>query len=269
MRILILSIFLMLPGMAWGQAGVSQCFAIAGDPPQPRVIRAKYSDPLDIAQVRISYVDHAMFLIQGGGASAATDYTGFLGMVDFVPDIVTMNNAHETHWTSLPDARIPHILRGWPQGPQPALHWIKVDDMVVRNVTSDTRSPFGGPVRRHGNSIFIFEVAGLCIAHLGHLHHDLTDEQYALMGHMDVVMVPVDGGATLPHATVINIMKRLQAKVVIPMHWFSIGGRELFLDALADDFAIDRTDASAITLSARTLPKTPTVMVMRSEFLRD
>jgi hypothetical protein len=24
-----------------------------------------------------------------------------------------------------------------------------------------------------GNSVFIFEVAGLCIGHLGHLHHEL------------------------------------------------------------------------------------------------
>ena len=35
------------------------------------------------------------------------------GLVDLVPDVVTMNNAHETHWTALPDPAIPHVLRGW------------------------------------------------------------------------------------------------------------------------------------------------------------
>ncbi len=252
-------------GTIWRQPVLCDCTR-----PQPGTgFRANYSDPLPAANVRISYIDHAMFLIQGGGASAATDYTGFLGMVDFVPDIVTMNNAHESHWTSFVDPRIAHVLAGWPNGSDPRLHWVKVGDMVVRNVTSDTRSPFGGPIRAHGNSIFIFEVAGLCIAHLGHLHHELTPEQYALLGHMDVVMVPVDGGATLPHGAVINIIKRLQAAVIIPMHWFTVAGRDMFLDALEGDFAIDRSGLTQITLSARTLPKTPTVMVMKSDYLRD
>jgi L-ascorbate metabolism protein UlaG (beta-lactamase superfamily) len=42
---------------------------------------------------------------------------------------------------------------------------------------------------RHGNSIFIFEVANLCIAHLGHLpyaHAAAAQE----IGRVDVVLVP-------------------------------------------------------------------------------
>jgi hypothetical protein len=41
--------------------------------------------------VRISYIDHSMFLIQTpGGLSVATDYNGFIGPTDFTPDVVTM-----------------------------------------------------------------------------------------------------------------------------------------------------------------------------------
>ncbi len=64
--------------------------------------------------------------------------------------------------------------------------------MLVRNVSTDIRSQFGGTEDR-GNSIFVFEVAGLCIGHLGHLHHEPNDAQYAALGRLDVVMAPVDG----------------------------------------------------------------------------
>ena len=38
---------------------------------------------------------------------------GYLGIGDVVPDVVTMNHAHGTHWTADPDPRIPHVLQGW------------------------------------------------------------------------------------------------------------------------------------------------------------
>lgn len=50
------------------------------------------------------------------------DYTGFLDNEDHIPTVVTMNNAHGTHFTSNPDPRIPHVLRGWADGNLPADH---------------------------------------------------------------------------------------------------------------------------------------------------
>ena len=45
----------------------------------------------------------------------------------------------------------------------------------------------------YGNSIFVFESAGLCIAHLSHLHHLLEPADIDTLGRIDIVMVPVDG----------------------------------------------------------------------------
>ena len=64
---------------------------------------------------------------------------GYLGTQDLVPDVVTMNNAHHTHWTATPDPRIPHVLAGWPEGRGPAEHRLDLGAMLVRNVTTDTR----------------------------------------------------------------------------------------------------------------------------------
>ena len=57
--------------------------------------------------------------------------------------------------------------------------------MLVRNVTTDIRGGFSGSRIEDNNSIFVFEVAGLCIGHLGHLHHEPSDETYAAIGRLD------------------------------------------------------------------------------------
>ena len=269
-----LLVCLFLASVVHAQAqGWSHCIAVAGHSAPnivpERIFKALDTDALREDEVRISYIAHAMFLIEGGGATAVTDYTGFLGSRDLVPDIVTMNNAHNTHWTANPDPRIPHVLQGWPTADGPAQWWIKQDGMVVRNVTSDTRSAWGGGRRPNANSIFVFEVAGLCIGHLGHLHQELTDEQYARIGRLDVVMAPVDGGMTLDHGTMIRVLERLQARVIIPMHWFTDFGLRAFLTALDGTFAVDRRDAPSLRLSLFDLPPEPTVMVMRPSYLRD
>jgi L-ascorbate metabolism protein UlaG (beta-lactamase superfamily) len=68
-------------------------------------------------------------------------------------------------------------------------------DLHIRNVPTNVRE-FGG-ARMNGNSIFVFEVADLCIAHLGHLHHTLTDVHLGELGQIDVLLVPADGSYTM------------------------------------------------------------------------
>jgi L-ascorbate metabolism protein UlaG (beta-lactamase superfamily) len=251
----------------------SHCIAIADAAPGIEYLhKASFRvPPEDEFTVRISYIDHAMFLIQtAGGLSAATDYTGFLGPVDFVPDVVTMNNAHSTHWTGAPDPRIPHVLQGWDDFGGAAEHSLDLGEMYVRNVPTDVRSGFGDRVRENGNSIFVFEAAGLCIGHLGHLHHEPDDAQYAALGRLDVVMAAVDGGITLDLPSMIRVLDRLRSSVVIPMHWFGPGSLERFVAGMqAEGFLVERDLGSSIEVSLRTLPSQPTVMVLQPRFLAD
>ena len=46
------------------------------------------------------------------------------------------------------------------------------------------------------DTVFIFEVGGVRIAHLGDLGHVLNDEQLAAIGAVDVLLVPVGGTFT-------------------------------------------------------------------------
>jgi len=243
---------------------LSHCIAIADATPGVEFIhKAGFRDPVPDFSARISYVAHSMFLIQTpGGLSAITDYNGWHGNVDFIPDVVTMNHAHSSHWTAVPDPAIPHALNGWSDTfGEPAEHYLDLGEMLIRNVPTDIRSM--GGVEENGNSIFIFEVDGLCIGHLGHLHHEPNEAQYAALGRVDVLMAPVDGGMTLDLPTMIRVVERLKSSVVLPMHWFSGTSLRWFLDGVSDAFEIVDDGRSELTVSLRDLPSRPTVIVLQ------
>lgn len=248
----------------------SHCIAIARSAPGLEYVsKAAWTDPVPDHSVRLHYIAHASFLLQApDGLSAVTDFTGFLGNTSFLPDVVTMNHAHTTHWTAYPDPAIPHVLRGWGEAfGEGAAHHVDLGGMLIRNVPTDIRAPSGG-VEKAGNSIFIFEAAGLCIGHLGHLHHVPSDEQFAAIGRLDVVMAPVDGGYTLPLPEMIAVLRRLKSRIVLPMHWFADGSLERFLAGMEGDFEVLPVPGSEITVSLRNLPDAPTIMVLRPSWLR-
>lgn len=270
-RIILALLFAILPLVAAAQdRRPSHCIALAqSNPALHYVHRAAYGDPLPDNTVRLSYVDHSTFLLETpGGLSAATDFTGFLGVGARLPDVVTMNNAHSSHWTAFPDAAIPHVLQGWAQDGTLADHHLDLGEMLVRNVPTDTRGQFDTGARIGGNSIFVFEVAGLCIGHLGHLHHEPDAAQYAALGRLDVVMAPVDGGMTLDLPSMLNVIDRLRSSIVIPMHWFSEFSLQQFLDGVPPSFDKQRSGRSDVEVSLRSLPSRPTVLVLEPTFLR-
>ncbi|HEY7246762.1 MAG TPA: MBL fold metallo-hydrolase, partial [Xanthobacteraceae bacterium] len=78
---------------------------------KPRVLPAALKTALDPDQVRITYVGHATFLIESPQlVRIATDYNDYV-RPPVLPDIITMNHAHSTHYTDHPDPAIQHVLR--------------------------------------------------------------------------------------------------------------------------------------------------------------
>lgn len=267
--ILLAALTLALP-LAAQERKPSHCFAIADASPELQLVQpaAFPAPPEDEFSVRLSYIGHSMYLLQSsGGLNVVTDYVGFIGGDNPLPDVVTMNIAHSSHWTPAPHPDIGHVLRGWktPDG-APADYWLDLGEMLIRNVTTDIRSGFGER-SEDNNSIFVFEVAGLCIGHLGHLHHEPSEETYAAIGRLDVVMAAVDGGYTVDLATMTRIIQRLRSSIVLPMHWFSGASLESFLDGISGDFAIKRMNESNLEISLRTLPSRPTIYVLQPRYL--
>ncbi|MDJ0614495.1 MAG: MBL fold metallo-hydrolase [Rhizobiaceae bacterium] len=215
-------------------------------------------------EVSITYVGHSTFRIETpAGLTIATDFAGFAGR-NIIPTIVTMNHAHGTHFTIAPDQRIKHVFRGWGLDGKPAKYYQLIDDTLVRNVTTDINNQWAG-YEPDGNSIFIFEVAGLCIGHLGHLHQLPTDNHYAQIGRLDVLMVPVDGGYTMNVNEMSNVVKRVNASLILPMHWFGSFSLGRFIEEIKSGFAVTNNASSNMIVSLNSLPAQPTVVVMPPE----
>jgi L-ascorbate metabolism protein UlaG (beta-lactamase superfamily) len=215
-------------------------------------------------QVRLTYIGHATFLIETPQlVRIATDYNGYV-KPPVIPDIVTMNHAHMTHYTDNPEPEIKHVLRGWsPDFGKPARVDLQYKDVRVRNVPTNIRSYYGSAeTERHGNSIFIFEVANLCIAHLGHLHHTLTQQQLNEIGRVDIVLVPVDGSYTLDLEGMVEVLHALKARVMIPMHFFSPWTLDRFLSRVRQEWDVETREVPSVVFSKATLPEKPKVLVL-------
>lgn len=269
---LIIALFLLMASavFAAGQARTpSHCIALAEDISGAAYLhRASYDVDVAPETVRIHYIAHASFLIRtAGGLNMVTDFTGFLGNAPMIPDVVTMNHAHETHWTAFPDPAIPHVLEGWGAFGEGIDHRLDLGEVLVRNVSTNIRSQWTGN-ETDGNSIFVFEVAGLCIGHLGHLHHEPNAEQYAAIGRLDVVMAAVDGGASLDLPTMMRVIGRLRSSIVIPMHWHGDFTLDAFLAGMRGQFQVVDVAGPALDVSLDRLPSRPTIMVLRPAWLR-
>jgi L-ascorbate metabolism protein UlaG (beta-lactamase superfamily) len=259
---LILAMALVLlahPAQAAAQ-GADRCFAVS-QRPSPVVPAAVHRAALAAQEVRLTFVGHATWLIESaGGIRIATDYNDYL-RPSVVPEIATMNRAHSTHYSMAPDPGIKHVLRGWNPDGGHVSHDVTLADVRVRNVPTNIRDWAGGHIP-YGNSIFIFEIAGMCIGHLGHLHHTLTDRQLAQIGQLDVVMVAVDGGYTMDIAGVVETLKTLRARLILPMHYFNLYNLNRFLDQVRTEFPVEMAKGPSMVISQATLPGEPKVLVL-------
>ena len=229
---------------------------VAGN--RPRVMPAALTQD----QARLTYIGHSTFLIESAKlVRIATDYNDYV-KPPLLPDIVTMNRAHTTHYTDHPDPGIKHVLRGWRDDGKPTGYDVQYQDVHIRSVATNIRDWGGGGTIRHGNSIFIFEIGTLCIAHLGHLHHTLTQQQLNEIGRVDVVLVPVDGSYTLDLEGMIEVLVSLKAPLMIPMHYFSMHTLNRFLERVRQDYTVEMSDIPSVVVSRATLPTSPKFLVL-------
>jgi L-ascorbate metabolism protein UlaG (beta-lactamase superfamily) len=249
-RLLAALLLLLTPRLA-----MAACAPVASG--VPRVWLTAAEDPT----VTITFLGHASFLIETpDNVRAITDYSGVY-TTNPPPDLVTMNHAHSSHYTLHPDPRIGIVLHGWQEGPKPPAYDVTLRDLRVTNLPTNIREWDGG-TEINGNSIFIFETSGLCIAHLGHLHHLLEPADLDALGHIDVLMIGVDGSFTIGQADARTVIEAIHPRIVLPMHYFTQDNLARFLDMMRDTHTIDIRRDPTIEVSRLTLPDKPTVIAL-------
>jgi L-ascorbate metabolism protein UlaG (beta-lactamase superfamily) len=262
MMVAALAAMIALPIAQSGAAENERCPRLVSDSrPRPMLASLRLA-AVEEGEVRLTFIGHSTFLIESpAGVRIATDYNDYV-RAPVVPDIASMNRAHSTHYSTNPDPGIKHLLRGWGrEGEAPTRHDLKYEDVWVRNVPTNIRDWSGGTLY-YGNSIFVFEVSGLCIAHLGHLHHTLTPAHLDELGRIDVVLVPVDGTYTLGVEGMVEVLQQINPRLMIPMHIFGTSTLERFLDQIRKVYPVEFSETPSIRLSRASLPAQAKMLVL-------
>lgn len=179
---------------------------------------------------------------------------------DLSASAVLVSHGHFDHSNVTAVSGDPRILRQAGQ--------VDVGELRLRSVETyhDNLRGFD----RGGNLVWVVEVDGLSIAHLGDLGHTFTPVQLEQLQGIDVCFVPVGGTYTLDAASAKTVIEQLGAVLVIPIHYRTSG---LALDVplapvddfLADQPRVERPSSPTVEVTADSLPRETTIMVLPFE----
>ena len=181
--------------------------------------------------IEIKWFGHAFFQVtSSSGAKMITDPFGLMGypMPEVWPHIVTIGRESGNHNNAgLPKGN-PLILRGLKPGTE---DWNEISltfrDVLIYNVPIHQR---GVPGYLKGSG-FVFEMDGLCVFHTGDVGEPFNEDQLQLIGHVDIVLLPIGGSYTMGPENAKKVIEQLKPKIAVPMHYYNnIGLLERFID---------------------------------------
>jgi len=211
--------------------------------------------------MKIKWLGHACFVITSDtGIKIITDpyVTGgdlSYGEIEESADVVTVSHNHGDHNNVSAVRGNPGVVRG------------TAELKGIRFKGIPTYHDDVGGKSRGGNTILCFEVDGIRVCHLGDLGHQLSAQQLAELGKVDILLIPVGGFFTIDAKVASQVCNQLAPKVVIPMHYktnkceFPIAGVDEFLRGKKD---ASQLDASEVEFKQGELPASTQIIVLKS-----
>ncbi len=207
----------------------------------------------------------ALFRIKGKNASVVLDpydpdFTGLKLPKELTADVVLVSHEHKDHSN---DKAATSPAGVFPMSfTRPGEY--EVAGVVVTGIDSFHDNSQGS--ERGKNTIFHLMMDGLNIVHLGDLGQaELTEDQLAKIGAVDILLVPVGSVYTIDAKTAANIVAQLEPRVIIPMHYkidglkFELEGVEGFLKEMGAE-GVEALPKLSITKDK--LPEEPQVIVL-------
>jgi L-ascorbate metabolism protein UlaG (beta-lactamase superfamily) len=162
--------------------------------------------------VDISWLGHSCFSIKGSHATIITDpYPPSLGYSLGKPTatIVTVSHQHQGHSYVQGIDGQPYVVAG------PGEY--EISGVLIIGVATFHDQERGKKLGK--NTVYVMEVDEVSVCHLGDLGHTLTVEQIEEIDPVDVLLLPVGGVSTINAAVAAEVVRQLEPKVVIPMHY--------------------------------------------------
>lgn len=206
----------------------------------------------------INWLGHSCFQLKGKQASIITDpFPPDLGYALGKPaaDIVTVSHQHHSHCYDKGIGGDPRVIAG------PGEYEIK--GVLIIGIASFHDADEGKIKGK--NTIYLIELDGITVCHLGDLGHVLTTEQVEEVDDVDVLLLPVGGGSTLNAATAAEVIRQIEPKVVIPMHYKTpVIKRELApVDNFLKEMGIERpTSQPKLSFNPSSLPPSTQVFLL-------
>jgi L-ascorbate metabolism protein UlaG (beta-lactamase superfamily) len=171
----------------------------------------------------VTWLGHGCFRLRGRSAAVVTDpYPPSIGLKlqRLDGDLVTVSHEHENHnYTQV--MRDAYEIRG------PGEY--EVAGVSVIGVPTFHDAEKGA---KHGrNTVYLIEIDDVRVCHLGDLGHRLDDAEAEAISSPDVLLVPVGGNTAINAAQAAEVVRQLEPRFVVPMH-YAIPGLKLQLDTL-------------------------------------
>jgi len=208
--------------------------------------------------VDITWLGLSCFRIRGSQAVIITDpFPPGLGYTlgKQTADIVTVSHQHPSHSYDQGIGSEHRLVKG------PGEY--EISGVLILGVSTYHDSVKGQS--RGKNTIYLMEIDGVNVLHLGDLGHALNDEQAEEIGNVDILLLPVGGVNTINAAMAAEVIRKLEPKVVVPMHYKTEKGSpdlepvENFLKEMGKTLVEPRPK---LTISRNSLPLTTEVVVL-------
>ena len=217
--------------------------------------------------MKITWLGHSSFLVESkDGTRIVTDpfeagsYDGAVGYspIDTHADVVTVSHEHADHNAVDTVSGAPEIVR------DPSKRTVKgIPIWGIAAFHDESKGQERGRI-----NIYVMEVDGVKVGHLGDLGHILSEEEVAAIGPVDVLLTPVGGYYTIGPEEAKRTAEALGAKIIIPMHYktdvlgFPIQPVDDFLKLME---RVEKLDSTTVEIDASDLEDTAKVVVLDYE----
>ncbi len=170
-------------------------------------------------------------------------------------DIVTVSHQHPSHSYTQGVGGSPKLVTG------PGEYEIR-GVLIIGILTFHDDE---GGKKMGKNTVYLMEIDGMTLCHLGDLGHALTAEQVEEIGDVDVLLLPVGGVSTISAPMAAGVIRQIEPKVVIPMHYKTPAlNRELgTVDIFLKEMGIERIASQPkLTLTSSSLPISTQVFLL-------
>ena len=170
----------------------------------------------------MTWLGHGCFRLRGRAATVVTDpYPPSLGMKlpKLEADLLTISHSHANHSHVDAVQRAGHTIDG------PGEY--EVAGVGVTGFPTYHDAAQGA--EKGPNTVYLIEIDDVSVCHLGDIGHQLSESQLEKMGTVDVLLVPVGGRDTLGASQAAEVVRQIEPRFVVPMH-FSLPGLKLELD---------------------------------------